>query len=130
MHADKRPLESDPVERKKARVQAGQPSAGTKSRQDIGEVFELWQSVHGPYDEPSPTEVPADLAQKVRSLSKSESAQLALAPSWAGFARKVRHHLCQCISDSAVSMPEASLTAAECRHSWTQSERCSRSPTC
>lgn len=62
-----------------------------KARRDIGEVFEVWQVVHGSYKRSPPPDLASeDLANRIRKLGKDKASQLALAACWQGFADKVR----------------------------------------
>lgn len=66
--------------------------AATKiARQDISEVFKVWESAHGKYDAaPSTDWQPAELSNRIKALNNSEATKLALAPSYKGLMDQVQ----------------------------------------
>lgn len=67
--------------------------AATKvARQDISEVFKVWESAHGKYDAlPTSGWQPTELSNTIKALNNSEATKLALAPSYKGLMDQVLH---------------------------------------
>jgi hypothetical protein len=89
-------IDSDGPSRKRLRVEnednnkiTSHLSAAENARKEVGEVFRLWEEVHGTLDD-APAGLPIEtVTSRIQHLGKGEAGMLALAACWKGFTRKV-----------------------------------------
>ena len=66
------------------------PNIWKNAREQVGEVFNLWEDVHGKLGQ-QPVEMSEDeMNCRLAKLSRGDAGMLALAACWTGFSSKVR----------------------------------------